>query len=79
VAAINASGNRTPASRRIRPARSATWADAAFPQYLLGALIFRAVADQLARPHLHRPDSDDPYDPYKPAVTLAVRLAQASQ
>jgi hypothetical protein len=64
-------GSARPARRpgRTRPSR----------KYLLRALIFRAVADQLARPHLHRPDSDDPYDPYKPAVTLAVRLAQASQ
>jgi hypothetical protein len=49
--------------------------DPIFPQYLLRALIFRAVTDHLARPHLRRPDVDDPY---QPAVALAVRLAQAS-
>ncbi len=50
--------------------------DPIFPQYLLRALIFRAVTDHLARPHLRRPDVDDPY---QPAVALAVRLAQASR
>jgi len=44
-----------------------------FQQHLLRALIFRTVADHLGRPHLRRPESDDPYHP---AVTLAVRLAQ---
>ena len=48
--------------------------DLNFPQYLLRALIFRAVIDHLARPHLRRPDVDDPY---RPAVDLAIRLAQA--
>jgi uncharacterized protein (TIGR02569 family) len=42
-------------------------------QYLLRALIFRVVADQLARPEsAHRPDETDPY---RPAVELALRLA----
>ncbi len=50
--------------------------DPIFPQYLLRALIFRAVTDHLARLHLRRPDVDDPY---QPAVALAVRLAQASR
>jgi uncharacterized protein (TIGR02569 family) len=40
-------------------------------QYLLRALIFRAVTDHLARPELSRSDEDDPY---LPAVTLALRL-----
>lgn len=51
-------------------------ADSTFQQHLLRALIFRTVADHLARPHLRRPEADDPYHP---AVTLAVGLAQASR
>ena len=51
-------------------------ADPDFPQHLLRALIFRAVTDHLARPHLRRPDADDPY---RPALALAVSLAQASR
>ena len=51
-------------------------ADPAFPQYLLRALILRAVSDHLARPHLRRPGADDPYGP---AVDLAVHLARASR
>lgn len=50
--------------------------DPTFPQYLLRALIFRAVTDHLARLHLRRPDADDPY---KRAVDLAVQLAQPSR
>lgn len=50
-------------------------ADPAFPQYLLRALAFRAVTDRLAGPHLRRPDADDPY---RPAVALALSLAQGS-
>jgi len=48
--------------------------DPAFPQYLLRALIFRAVTDHLARPDLQRVDADDPY---LAAVELALRLAAA--
>jgi len=51
-------------------------ADRAFPQYLLRALVFRAVTDHLARPHLHRPEADDPY---RPAVALALSMAQGSR
>ena len=51
-------------------------ADAALPQHLLRALIFRAVTDQLARPHLRRTKADDRY---RWAVALAVSLAQASR
>ncbi len=50
--------------------------DPTFPQYLLRALIYRAVTDHLARPHLRRRDVDDPY---RPAVDLAIHLAQASR
>jgi uncharacterized protein (TIGR02569 family) len=39
-------------------------------QYLLRALIFRAVAD-----HVAHPDADLADDPYLPAVTLALQLA----
>jgi uncharacterized protein (TIGR02569 family) len=42
------------------------------PQYLLRALIFRIVADRLARPEA-APRSEE--DPYRPAVELALRLA----
>jgi uncharacterized protein (TIGR02569 family) len=42
-------------------------------QYLLRALIFRAVADQLARPDA--PPRPDDADPFRPAVELALRLA----
>ncbi|HEX8093988.1 hypothetical protein [Jatrophihabitans sp.] len=42
-------------------------------QYLLRALIYRAVTDHLARPELRRTDADDPY---LPAVTLVLRLMQ---
>ncbi|TFV62712.1 hypothetical protein E4P41_06425 [Geodermatophilus sp. DF01-2] len=48
----------------------------AFPQYLLRALIFRAVTDHLARPHLRRPDADNPYEP---AVDLVIDLAATSR
>lgn len=50
--------------------------DPTFPQYLLRALIFRAVTDHLAAPHLRRPAGADRY---QPAVALAVRLAQAAR
>ncbi len=51
-------------------------ADPDFPQHLLRALVFRAVTDHLVRPYLRRTDADDPY---RPAVALAVSLAQASR
>lgn len=51
-------------------------ADPDFPQHLLRALVFRAVTDHLVRPHLRRTDVDDRY---RPAVALAVSLAQASR
>jgi uncharacterized protein (TIGR02569 family) len=44
-----------------------------FEQYLLRALIFRAVVDRLFRPH--EPLRPDEADPYLPAVELACRLA----
>jgi uncharacterized protein (TIGR02569 family) len=44
-----------------------------FDQYLLRALIFRAVADRLFR--LHEPSRADDEDPFLPAVELARRLA----
>ena len=44
-----------------------------FPQYLLRALIYRAVTDRLARPH--EPVRRDEDDHYLPAVELALRLA----
>jgi uncharacterized protein (TIGR02569 family) len=44
-----------------------------FEQYLLRALIFRAVVDRLFRPH--EPPRPDDADPYLPAVELACRLA----
>ena len=47
--------------------------DPAFPQYLLRALIFRAVTDHLARRHLQRPHTDDGY---RLAVELAIHLTQ---
>jgi uncharacterized protein (TIGR02569 family) len=48
-----------------------------FAQYLLRALIYRAVTDRLFRiDEPLRPDSDDPY---VPAVELACRLAEAEQ
>lgn len=50
--------------------------DPAFPQYLLRALIFRAVTDHLARPRQRRPDVDNPYEP---AVDLAIDLAATSR
>lgn len=50
--------------------------DPTFPQYLLRALIYRAVTDHLARPHLRR---SDVYDQYRAAVELAVDLAQTSR
>lgn len=46
--------------------------DPAFPQYLLRALVFRAVTDHLAQRHRRRADGGDPYGP---AVDLAVELA----
>jgi prepilin-type processing-associated H-X9-DG protein len=42
-------------------------------QYLLRALIFRVVADRLARPDA--PVRPDDADPFRPAVELALRLA----
>jgi len=50
-------------------------ADPDFPQYLLRALIYRAVTDHLARPQQRRVDADDPY---LPAVELATQFARAS-
>ena len=44
-----------------------------FPQYLLRALIFRAVVDKLFRPHVARPEDDDFF---LPPVELALRLAE---
>jgi len=44
-----------------------------FPQYLLRALVFRAVTDRLFR--LDEPLRPDSADPYLPAVELACRLA----
>ena len=44
-----------------------------FPQYLLRALIYRAVTDRLFR--LDEPVRADDADPYLPAVELACRLA----
>jgi uncharacterized protein (TIGR02569 family) len=41
-------------------------------QYLLRALIYRAVTDAIARPGSFRDDADDPY---LPAVEIACRLA----
>ncbi|MDQ2839005.1 MAG: hypothetical protein M3Y77_10575 [Actinomycetota bacterium] len=46
--------------------------DDQFSQYLLRALIYRAVTDHLARPGPPRPDGEDPY---LRAVRLATRLA----
>jgi uncharacterized protein (TIGR02569 family) len=43
------------------------------PQYLLRALVFRAVTDRLFR--LDKPLRPDSADPYLPAVDLACRLA----
>jgi uncharacterized protein (TIGR02569 family) len=43
-----------------------------FPQYLLRALIYRAVVDRLFRPHLTRPDDEDFF---LAPVELALRLA----
>ena len=44
-----------------------------FPQYLLRALVFRAITDRLFR--LDEPLRPDSADPYLPAVRLACRLA----
>lgn len=44
-----------------------------FPQYLLRALVYRAVTDRLFR--LDAPPRPDDADPYLPAVALACRLA----
>jgi uncharacterized protein (TIGR02569 family) len=44
-----------------------------FEQFLLRALIYRAVADRLFREH--EPIRPDDTDPYLPAVELALRLA----
>jgi uncharacterized protein (TIGR02569 family) len=44
-----------------------------FPQYLLRAVIYRAVTDRLFR--LGEPIRDDGSDPYLPVVDLACRLA----
>lgn len=43
------------------------------PQYLLRALVFRAVTDHLGRPGLPRPHDDE----YVRAAELATRLAAA--
>lgn len=45
-----------------------------FPQYLLRALVYRAVTDRLFR--LDEPPRPDADDPYLPAVELACRLAR---
>jgi uncharacterized protein (TIGR02569 family) len=47
-----------------------------FDQFLLRALIYRAVTDRLFR--LHEPVRPDDADPYRPAVELACRLAVIS-
>jgi hypothetical protein len=44
-----------------------------FEQFLLRALIYRAVTDRLFREH--EPIRPDDVDPYLPAVELALRLA----
>jgi len=49
---------------------------AGFEQYLLRALIYRAVTDRLVR--LHEPLRQDDADPYLPAVELALRLARTT-
>lgn len=46
-----------------------------FDQYLLRALIYRAVTDRLFREH--EPIRPDDSDPYLPVVALACRLAGA--
>jgi uncharacterized protein (TIGR02569 family) len=46
-----------------------------FAQYLLRALIYRAITDRLFREH--EPLRPDTGDPYLPAVELACRLAEA--
>jgi uncharacterized protein (TIGR02569 family) len=46
-----------------------------FEQFLLRALIYRAVTDRLFRQH--EPSRPDDADPYLPAVDLACRLAAA--
>ena len=43
-----------------------------FPQYLLRALVYRAVTDRLVRPTGDRSERDDPY---APAVELALAMA----
>jgi uncharacterized protein (TIGR02569 family) len=45
-----------------------------FPQYLLRALILRAIAHRLF--HRDEPDEPDDADPYVPVVELACRLAR---
>ena len=47
-----------------------------FAQFLLRALIYRAVADRLAR--LDEPPRPDDADPFLPAVELALRTAAGS-
>ena len=47
-----------------------------FDQYLLRALIFRAVTDRLVRPN--EPLRPDDSDPYLPAVDLACRIAASN-
>ena len=54
-------------------ARGLSPRSAAFPRYLLRALILRAVTDHLARRHLQRPHTDDGY---RLAVELAIHLTQ---
>lgn len=45
-----------------------------FPQYLLRALIYRAVVDELFRPHVTRPDEEDFFlEPVELALRLAAR------
>jgi hypothetical protein len=47
-----------------------------FEQFLLRAIIYRAVTDRLFREHESiRPDAEDPY---LPAVELALRLAESN-
>lgn len=49
--------------------------DPSFPQCLVRALIYRAVADHLARPHLRRHDEGDRY---RSAARIAIRLATSA-
>ena len=47
-----------------------------FPQYLLRALIYRAVVDALLRPHVEPPDEEDVF---LAPVELALRLAEGAE